>query len=598
MLSEAVSRCPNGSEPVEGAAPPAERTLPAQNGAEALVRLLAAQDVEYIFLNPGSDTAPVQEALVALAAQGVRVPQIRLCPSENVALSAAHGYWLLTGKVQVVMVHVDVGIQSLGAALHNAQRAHVGVVIIAGKAPRTYDGELPGGRTITVQWQQDQPDLAGIARGFVKWNEELTPAETFATLVPRAFQVAAARPSGPVLMTVAREALMRSVDGVRIIPPARRRVPVPPMADSAAIATAAAWLGEARNPVIVAGRVGRSSAAVEQLSALCDLVAIPVVDYREYLNLPSDHPCYLRSPEEVTAALTSADVVLVLDAEVPWVPLVSRPPDDARVIQIDVDPVKQTLVNWGFSIDLPIQADSAKALSQLYEQVEGESSAEARERWADRRAALHRSKAAVSHAREIRLGQLARQRSVAPEFAIATLDRLLPDHAVVMEEATTNELVVREYLTRALPGTIFAIGAAGLGWAMGAALGAKLSNPDAQIVAICGDGSFIFSSPVAALWAARDAGAPFLTVILNNQGYRASKNPVTMLFPEGASVRAADFSGTTLNAPPDYARLGRACHAEGIRVEDPGELESAIQRALAAVTAGRCAIVDVILDPI
>jgi acetolactate synthase-1/2/3 large subunit len=297
-------------------------------------------------------------------------------------------------------------------------------------------------------------------------------------------------------------------------------------------------------------------------------------------------------------ALARADVVLVLDTEVPWVPLQYRPPDEARVIQIDIDPVKPTLVNWGFSIDLPIQADSQKALSQLCDRLAQAASPQQRQRWADRLGAVTRSTSAARRDRAARVARSAGERPISPHFAVATLDQVLSEDAIVLEEATTNELVVREYLQRARPGTIFAIGAAGLGWVMGAAMGAKLANPAADVVGICGDGSFLFSSPVSALWAARDAGAPFLTVILDNGGYRASKNPVQMLFPDGASVRADDFTGTVLDQRPDYARLAQACAADGIRVEDPGELAGAFQRALAAVRAGRCAVVDVILEGI
>src|SRR5690349_8613748 len=109
--------------------------VPAANGAEALVHHLVAQGVDWIFLNPGTDTAPIQEAVVALAKDGHRVPRVQVCPDERVAMSAAQGYWVRTGRPQAVIVHVDVGTQALGATLHNAQRTHSGVVVIAGRAP-------------------------------------------------------------------------------------------------------------------------------------------------------------------------------------------------------------------------------------------------------------------------------------------------------------------------------------------------------------------------------------------------------------------------------------------------------------------------------
>jgi acetolactate synthase I/II/III large subunit len=108
----------------------------------------------------------------------------------------------------------------------------------------------------------------------------------------------------------------------------------------------------------------------------------------------------------------------------------------------------------------------------------------------------------------------------------------------------------------------------------------------------------VFGSPVAALWAAQQARAPFLTVVLNNAGYNASKMPVLGLFPDGASQRANAFPGVRFATPPDYAALARSCHAYGERVEDPAELGPAIDRALSTMRAGQAAVLDVVLAPI
>src|SRR4051794_16474254 len=124
----------------------APRLVEARNGAEALIQLLVAHGVEYLFLCPGTDTAPVQEAIVRLGGDGHAVPTIVPGLYENVALAAAHGYFCVTRRPQAVLVHVDAGTQNLGAMMHDAQRAHGGVIIIAGRTPYTIDGTVPGGR--------------------------------------------------------------------------------------------------------------------------------------------------------------------------------------------------------------------------------------------------------------------------------------------------------------------------------------------------------------------------------------------------------------------------------------------------------------------
>ncbi len=572
---------------------PSAQLVTAANTAQALVQHLVAQRVDWIFLNPGTDTAPIQEAVVALRRQGLPAPRVQVCPDERVAMAAAQGYWLRTGRPQVVIVHVDVGTQALGAALHNAQRTNSGVVIIAGRSPRTFDGSLPGGRSIAVHWQQDQPDQVGIVRNYVKWAEELTVPEALAHLLPRAFQVAKSGPAGPVYLTVAREVLMAPQDGVRLPDLHRHRAPVTPPACRDAISTAAQWLAQAERPVLITSRTGRDHAAVTALDQLASLVGIAVCDSREVLNLPSDHPCYIEDDAHGAELLRRADLVLIVDSEVPWVPLNRQPPQDARVVQIDLDPVKPTMVNWSFAVDLPIQSDSSKALWQLLDSVRSASTPVDRERWSARYAELAQAKSARTTSRAQRLAILAEQTPIAAEIVMSELNDLLPPDCVVIEEATTNDMLVREHLRRTEPGTIHAIGAAGLGWAMGAALGVKLAEPEREVVAICGDGTFMFSAPLAALWTARDVRAPFMTVVLNNQGYRASKFPVHLLFPDGASVEQNDFTGTVFKESVDFAAVATACGGFGVTVTEPWQLREALKNARQAVSQGSCAVVDV-----
>lgn len=577
---------------------PESQRQPVANCAEALVVHLVSQGVEWIFLNPGTDTAPIQEAVVALARAGRTVPTIQVCPDERVAMAAAQGYWNRTGRPQAVVVHVDVGTQALGASLHNAQRTNSGVVVIAGTAPRTFDGSLPGGRTIAVHWQQDQLDQVGVVRNYVKWAEELTMVEALPHLVARAFQVARSAPAGPVYLTVAREVLMRPLEETVVPSPQRHRAPVTPPACRDAIAEAATVLAAAERPVLVTARAGRNLGSVAALDALSTKLGMPVVDAREYLNLPSSRPAYVEDDEVAADVLRAADVVLVVDAEVPWVPLNRRPRDDARVIQIDLDPVKQTMVNWAFAVDLPIQADSGKALWQLIEAVDALADDGLEARAAARLEQLRIDKDARAVARAGRVRELAGATPVTAETVVHELNRLLGSNAIVVEEVTTNDMLVREHLERADPGSIYAIGAAGLGWALGAAIGIKLAEPDREVVALTGDGTFQFSAPLAALWVAHDSQAPFLTVVLNNQGYRAAKFPVMGLFPDGASVSLDDFTGTVFGHPVDFAAVATACGAFGVVVHEPDQLSKALTQAREAVANGVCAVVDVRLEGI
>jgi len=160
----------------------------AENVSDAFIELLNTSGVDYIFINPGSDSAPVLESIARFKAAGRPAPHLVLCLHESVAMAAAHGYFMITGRPQVVFVHVDVGTLNIGANLHNAQRGRAGVVICAGRTPYTVDGNVQGGRNRRMQWMQEQFNQSGIVQGYVKWHYELTSGYNLRLAVQRAFQ--------------------------------------------------------------------------------------------------------------------------------------------------------------------------------------------------------------------------------------------------------------------------------------------------------------------------------------------------------------------------------------------------------------------------
>jgi acetolactate synthase I/II/III large subunit len=349
------------------------------------------------------------------------------------------------------------------------------------------DGDVPGGRDRSIQWQQDQPDQIGIVRNYVKWAHELGRTDTLHQLVPRAFQLAASEPNGPTYMTVAREVLMGPMDGVSLEAAARTRPSSSPAADPASIERLAEWLAEAEQPLAIVGSVGRHPSAVADLVALSDLIGLPVADTRGLVNVPTTHPLFLG--QDVASTLPSADVVLLLDVDVPWIPRQVRPHRSARIAQIDVDPLKESIPLWGFPVDLPIEANSASALPQLRTALERLATPERRSRWQARRDRL----AAGCPTRAAEATEAAhRARGRHPidlDWLCAALAETLPDDAVVLEEVVTSSVTLHRHLRRTEPGTLFNAGAPGLGWSLGAAVGAKLAAPDRDVVVLCGDGS-------------------------------------------------------------------------------------------------------------
>ena len=557
--------------------------------AAELVALLADEGVQHLFINPGTDTAPVQEALSAARSAGAPHPRAVLCIHEHVALSAAIGHHFASGRPQAVMVHVDAGTLNLGGSIHNAQRNRVPVVVFAGRAPYTTAADVRGHRDSAIHWQQEQLDQAGVLRPFGKWHMEVPRGRELAPIVRRALQVVQSDPRGPAYVMLPREALMEPGAGEL---PARLRAPVPAGPNPAALRELAAILADARQPVIVAGRSGAHLPSVAALVRIAELLGAPVVDQRDRVNFPAEHPLWAMGGGDGT--LRRADAVLLLDVEVPWVPAVAAPPGDARILQIDVDCAKVTMPLWSFPVELALTADTRAALPELEEALCALATPARRRAWEERRREVE------AELVDARVGWGRRAASHEPadaaDAALAALDRSLPDDAIVIEEAVTNRPAVQRQVRRP-PGRYFGHGSPALGFAMGGALGVKLARPEAPVVAVCGDGAFNFGVPTAAFFSAHRTGAPFMAVILNNRSYHASKRPVLNLYPDGAAAAAQDFPETELTPEFDYALLARACGGDGRAVETPGDVEEAVRWALGVAAGGQCAVVDVRLPP-
>jgi acetolactate synthase-1/2/3 large subunit len=565
--------------------------------AEAYVRALMAHGVECLFMNPGTDTIPIQEALSKLEQQEEPVPRTVLCLFELVALAAAHGYYQATGRPQAVLVHVDVGTQNLGGMLHNAQRGRAAVLISAGRTPYTTDARVRGTRDTYIHWLQEQFDQHGIVRNFVKWDYELRRPEQMGEVVARAFQIAASDPPGPVYLTLPREVLMTEVGDIRQpgpehAPPARSGA-----GDPDALRDVARRLVGSERPVVLTATTGRTRQGFEGLVRLAELLALPVVERRERTNFPTSHP--LHQGFQPGPFVEAADLILVLDSDVPYIPTQVTPRPDAAVIQIDLDPVKERIPLWSFPLTLAVRADTGRALDLVASYA-----ADLLTEGQKQRIELRRSELTARH-EERRTARSAvalgarESRPITTEwlgYCIGQFQRDVAD-CVFVDESLTSHAAIWNHLDTDEPETMFGSGGSSLGWGLGAALGIKLARPDRPVVLVVGDGSFVFGEPVAALWASQMNHAPLLIVIFNNGCYNANKAPLVSAYPQGYSVQGRHFVGTDLAPAPRYDLLAAVVGAVGERVEDPGQVLPALHRGLEHVRSGRSAILDVILAP-
>lgn len=566
-----------------------------QTASDLMLSTLREAGVDCIFANLGSDHPAIIESWAKFRDQGIGLPEIVICPHEMVALSAAHGYAQSSGKLQAVFVHVDVGTQNLGGAVHNAKRCRVPVFIFAGASPVTLDGERMGSRNEFIHYLQDVFDQRGIIREYTKWDYDLHAGENIDLVVKRALQIANSEPRGPVYLMAPRE--MLEVETPIDAAPSRILHPIQPsgLAPKYAAEIAEALIN-ADFPLILTTYLGRNHEAVNQLVELADQLAIPVMEAGPYYtNFPANHPLHLGYEDYFAPNpyLEKADVVLVLDSDIPWMPQKSHLSPGSRLYWIDSDPVKEGIPLWYYSEQLPLQADSCTALQQIRQHVG--SAALQLHRVEQRRRDLHRESVRLREQWKLR-ENLRDSEVITPEFLTATLHELIDEDTIVLTEAISNYGVVWRHLPRTKPGTLFGSGASSLGWHGGAAIGVKLANPDKTVVAVTGDGSYVFSVPTAVHWMSKRYQAPFLTVIYNNGGWKSPKLSTLAVHPRGVSSRNSDFH-VDFSPTLELEQVAGAASGTYIaKVTNPQSLRGVLSQALTHVEAGQSAVVNVILE--
>jgi acetolactate synthase-1/2/3 large subunit len=552
-------------------------TIAVDSTADAYLELLHDRGIEYFFGNGGTDFAPLVEAFAKSASQGSATPKPITVPHEYVAVSMADGFYRVTGRPQAVMVHVIVGTANAAGAIMNAARAHVPILFSAGRTPITEEG-LKGARNVYIHWAQESFDQGGIVREFVKWDYELRNFAQVETVVDRALEIAMAEPRGPVYLTLPREVLAEEHTEFAYTSPSRHQVESPRYPAPERIKEAAQALSNAKSPLIVTQRVGVRPTAVKSLVELAQSFAIPVVcPAGMYMNFPSTHPLHLGYIAE--PLVQESDVILVIDADVPWFPAMAKPKDTATVIQMGIDPFFSRYPVRGYACDIPIVADSSVAIPLLTQEL-ARSRARAARAIDERFKHIKAQHDAQSRATHERLAQVQHERPIEFEWVSHCIDRVKDDETILVNEYDLNLTQVQ--LTK--PGSYYAASpAAGLGWGTGAALGVKLAAPEKTVIATLGEGAYMFGCPTAAHFVSRAYQLPVLFVIFNNQCWNAVKRATKGIYPTGWAAKTDNWPLTDLRPSPSFERMADVHGGYGELVEDPSEVLPALQRGLRAV---------------
>jgi acetolactate synthase-1/2/3 large subunit len=550
---------------------------------KALIDVMNAQGVEFVFFNPGIDNVPVLETLSAYRALGKKSPRGILCLDEFVAMTAAHGNWMVSGKSQAVSVHSELGTLQIGGSLHNAQWGRVPVVFFT-------ETQGPPQRT---NWRGEPFDQGAMVRSFVKWDHQLNAGEDIYDAFQEAFRIATTEPCGPVYLTLPRETLWSKND----IP--RKKISkikseTPPKADINALNTAAGILINAENPLMVTGYSGRNLPSVQSLVELAETLSSRVLTSDIRVNFPNTHPlAALLSPSGGfgNPLLSKADVILAIDYDMHYAAPPSALMPDVKIIHIDIDTVKKGMPLWGKKPDILVKADSSQAIPSLNNIIQQKLSTARRQQLRTRFKKLDTEhKKLDTEWRTLAMSHAERE-PVSAHWLSRCIDEAIDEDTIIVNQTISPSTIVAHQVHRTIPGTLLSCAGGCIGWAPGAALGVKLAAPDKTVISLMGDGAFIYGCPEASLWSASFYKAPFLAIIYDNWGYGAIKG----LFREKYDV---DNMGADIAAPPDYSLIARANNAYGRLVEDPADVPRALEDCLAVVRGGQAAVLDVRIDPV
>jgi acetolactate synthase-1/2/3 large subunit len=553
---------------------------------EMFLSALAAHGVDYFFANPGTDFPPVIEAFERAKRTNMPVPKPILVPHENLAVAMAHGVYLMTGRPQAVMVHVNVGTANTINNLANLSRERAPFLLAAGRSPITESGQF-GGRMRQIHWGQEMFDQAGMVREMVKWDYELRVPSQVGDVVVRAMEVAMTPPRGPVYLTLPREPLAAPLDGP-IEPVRPRAVAASAYPDPKSIETLARWIAASERPLLITATAGREAGAVELLASFAERWAIPVVSFNpRCMNLPNSHPMHVG--HDHTSLLAGADLVIVLECEVPWYPVDHGLAANCKVANIGEEPAFVRYPIRSFPSDLTITAGASAALATL-----------------DAALAKSAPDAGRVSARRTRIAEQSNgRRAKAAKDAEPAGDKITVPFAskCVGDAVGTDAVIFNEYplslehCPREKPGTYFGTSTAGgLGWGLGAALGAKLAAPEKLVVATLGDGTYMFTNPTVSHWVGEKHKLPVLTIIFNNSRYGAVRRATLSMFKDGVAGEDDGRFLADLDPSPAYDELIKAQGGFGARVEKARDLPGVLAKARDVVMQEkRQALVNIIV---
>jgi acetolactate synthase I/II/III large subunit len=541
------------------------------SGAQSLISSLEAAGVDIVFGIPGGAILPAYDPLIESSIRHV------LMRHEQGAGHAAEGYAHVTGKAGVCMVTSGPGATNLVTPIADAFMDSVPMVAITGQVPRPVIGNDAF----------QEADITGITMPITKHNYKVMDPEEIPQAVAEAFHIATTGRPGPVLVDVPKDVLQSqttfewpstvNLPGYRpTVRPNRRQ-----------IHAAVDLIRKSRRPVLYVGGGVVKARAAEELLLLAEAIGAPVVTtLMARGTMPDRHPLCLGMPGmhgnyAAITAMQRADLLIALGARFDdrVTGKLATFAQDAKIIHADVDPAE---IGKNRAVDVPIVGDARSTISELTRAVFGDQAASGRPDLSEWLAEVD----SWSRAYPIAYDQQP-DGSLKPQFVVDRFAAATEGDAVVVTGVGQHQMWASQLMPCNRPYSFVTSGGLGtMGFAVPAAIGAKLGRPDAPVVAIDGDGCFQMTAQELAT--ASIERVPVTIAILNNEHLGMVRQWQELFYDRR-------FSEVYLPPIPDYVKLAESYGAIGLRAGSPDEVDTVIDKALGV--DDRPCVIDFRVDP-
>lgn len=538
-----------------------------RNGCQAIIEQFLADEIQYMFGNPGTSEEGFLDALRDY-------PEFKyiFALQETIAVAAADSYARVTKKPTVVQLHCSVGLGNAIGMLYQALRGHAPLVAIAGESGIQYDA-MDG---------QMAADLVTMAKPVTKWATRVVHPTSLLRVLRRAIKMAATPPMGPVFVCLPMDILDAPNDEqvVRTSIPMTRVAP-----ESDLINQVAALLAAASQPLIIVGDGVAFSDAQVELTHVAELIGAQVwgADSSEP-NMSAKHPLYQgllghMFGEHSRQILSQADVILICGTYVfpevfPALDGVFAP--GAKVIHIDLNTYE---IAKNFPVTLGLLGDPKSSLAKLSTVLITTMTPKQKE-------TVHRRATQIAENKSQELTKLLEADKAFHDSVPLHISRFaqelaaqLPPDAIIFDESLTNSPELCRYLPPTTLGNYFQTRGGSLGVGLPGAIGLKLAHPDKTVFGFAGDGGSMYT--IQALWTAAHHNIAAKFVICNNRSYRILKlNQMAYWREQQIPEHSFPFFYDLGNPDLRFDKIADALGVPAIRVETPDRINSAIEKAL------------------